>query len=662
MAENNYITPQYDAQSIFAAYMEENEALKRKRKWGNIWNNAASLFDPNHRASGMFDQNKKRINSMSTSGMGSAVKKMKLMNAAEKEQINRELNARLLLSMPQLKSMSDFNAWFMDQGPGVADYYKTLMGTWTNTTQERRAAQDQNIQLQPHVVKRLAQKYLPNYREGYHRAVSEGTVDQYMRTMYENLEADDSIPAGLLMPLKEEMSRILGVRMKHLGTATELYRKDIEWGDKRSELERKKAATPILNRYASRITKQWKEIAVGERTAQALSDLIISQEISEEDLVNEFVTYKKLSEIVTARVGTPAEARAKINQGFTVADKLREDALRKAGVVMSSGDMRESQTVVNLILAEDTPEARLAKYQELSPGLFERITRTVYGDSPTITKQRLATVQEVLDSNLGTLAEMRKEITDTTEAERSRVRWVETLRTNLEAQQKSLREMKWSVVVDKIPKPDNYKEYDETRTTLEKTLIDMGTFTGKEISEALTNFDGRQAAHVKKLPETKGILDNIREISRDIKPRSVGISALPEDLDELSDTIDAVWEVVDGQVVGKDYDLMRIGRFALPRREKVNRQMWTALRLSHNRSDWKRITNLIKTYADKLENRLDEEGEPLLDENNKPIPPLPMKGRPEKIKDVLRLAGYVIPAELIAYQNFYDLWKTQYIK
>ena len=123
-----------------------------------------------------------------------------------------------------------------------------------------------------------------------------------------------------------------------------------------------------------------------------------------------------------------------------------------------------------------------------------------------------------------------------------------------------------------------------------------------------------------------------------------------------------MWEVVDGQVVGKDYDLMRIGRFALPRREKVNRQMWTALRLSHNRSDWKRITNLIKTYADKLENRLDEEGEPLLDENNKPIPPLPMKGRPEKIKDVLRLAGYVIPAELIAYQNFYDLWKTQYIK
>jgi hypothetical protein len=654
MAENNYITPRYDAQAVFAAYMQENEALKKKRKWGNIWNNAASLFDPNHRASGMFDQNKKRINSMSTSGMGSAVKQMKLMNAAEKEQINRELNARLLLSMPQLKSMSDFNAWFMDQGPGVADYYKDLMGTWANTAQEKRAAQDQNIQLQPHVVKRLAQKYLPNYRDGYHQAVSEGTVDQYMRTMYENLEADDSIPAGLLMPLKEEMSRILGVRMKHLGSATELYRKDIEWKEGRSELERKKAATPVLNRYASRITQQWKEIPVGERTAQALSDLIISQEISNEDLVNEFVTYKKLSEIVTARVGTPAEARAKINQGFTVADRLREDALRDAGVVMSSGDMREAQTVVNLILAENTPEARLAKYQELTPALYERLTKTVYGDSPTITTQRLAAVQKVLDSNLGTLAGMRKEITDTTEAERSRIKWVETLRTNLEAQQKSLKEMKWSVVVNEIPKPANYEEYAKTRDTLEDTLEKMGKFTGKEIAEAMTNFDNRQTADVKKLPVTKGILDNIREISRDIKPRSVGLSALPEDLDELSDTIDAVWEVVDGQVVGKDYDLMRIGRFALPRREKVNRQMWTALRLSHKRSDWKRITNLIESYAEKLEKKLDN--------NNQPLPDIPMGKRPEMIRTLLRRVGYVIPAELIAYQNFYDLWKTQYIR
>ena len=654
MAENNYITPRYDAQAVFAAYMQENEALKKKRKWGNIWNNAASLFDPNHRASGMFDQNKKRINSMSTSGMGSAVKQMKLMNAAEKEQINRELNARLLLSMPQLKSMSDFNAWFMDQGPGVADYYKDLMGTWANTAQEKRAAQDQNIQLQPHVVKRLAQKYLPNYRDGYHQAVSEGTVDQYMRTMYENLEADDSIPAGLLMPLKEEMSRILGVRMKHLGSATELYRKDIEWKEGRSKLERKKAATPVLNRYASRITQQWKEIPVGERTAQALSDLIISQEISNEDLVNEFVTYKKLSEIVTARVGTPAEARAKINQGFTVADRLRKDALRDAGVVMSSGDMREAQTVVNLILAENTPEARLAKYQELTPALYERLTKTVYGDSPTITTQRLAAVQKVLDSNLGTLAGMRKEITDTTEAERSRIKWVETLRTNLEAQQKSLKEMKWSVVVNEIPKPANYEEYAKTRDTLEDTLEKMGKFTGKEIAEAMTNFDNRQTADVKKLPVTKGILDNIREISRDIKPRSVGISALPEDLDELSDTIDAVWEVVDGQVVGKDYDLMRIGRFALPRREKVNRQMWTALRLSHNRSDWKRITNLIESYAEKLEKKIDN--------NNQPLPDIPMGKRPEMIRTLLRRVGYVIPAELIAYQNFYDLWKTQYIR
>jgi len=50
MADNNYITPRYNAQTTYAAYMAEMEKLKEKRKWGTIWNNAAALFDPNHRA------------------------------------------------------------------------------------------------------------------------------------------------------------------------------------------------------------------------------------------------------------------------------------------------------------------------------------------------------------------------------------------------------------------------------------------------------------------------------------------------------------------------------------------------------------------------------------------------------------------------------------
>jgi hypothetical protein len=653
MAENNYITPRYDAQAVFAAYMQENEALKKKRKWGNIWNNAASLFDPNHQASGMFAQNEKRINSMSTSGMGSAVKQMKLMNAAEKEQINRELNARLLLNMPRLGSMSDFNAWFMDQGPGVADYYKDLMGTWVKTADEKRSVEDQNMQLQPFLVTRLAQKYLPTYRDGYRAAVGEGKADAYLSGMFESLESDESIPPGLLMPLKVEMSKILGVRTKDSATAKASYRKDVEWGESRSKLEREKASIPILNNYAKRLVDKWKEVPVTERTAQALSDLI-SQDISDKDLTNEFVTHEKLSKIVTARVGTPVEARAKINQGFAVEAKIRDEVLREAGVVYGSGDMRATQAVINAIQSEDTTEKKIAKYLELKPGLIERITSTVYGDSPQLTTQRITAVEKALDAGLGTLAGMRKEVTDSTAAKRSKVKWVEDLRVMVEAQQGLQREVQWSGVVDKVPKPDNYEEYDDTRTTLEKTLVDMGMFTGEEIGKALTNFDDRQPPHVKKLPETKGILDNIREISRDIKPRSVGISAIPEDLDELSDTIDAVWEVVDGQVVGKDYDLMRIGRFALPRREKVNRQMWTALRLSHNRNDWKRITNIINSYAEKLDKKLDD--------NRQPLPDVPMGKRPEMIRAFLRKAGYVIPAELIAYQNFYDLWKTQYIR
>ena len=120
----DYITPKFDNQSLWSAYNAENQRLQRKKKWGNIWNSLAGAMDPNHISSGMFARNDKRINSMSTSGMSGLLQQMKLMQSAEKEQIERELNSRLLTELPNLKSASDFNKWFQSQGPYVSPYYK----------------------------------------------------------------------------------------------------------------------------------------------------------------------------------------------------------------------------------------------------------------------------------------------------------------------------------------------------------------------------------------------------------------------------------------------------------------------------------------------------------------------------------------------------------
>lgn len=655
MAENNYITPRYDAQAVFAAYMQENEALKKKRKWGNIWNNAASLFDPNHRASGMFAQNEKRINSMSTSGMGSAVKQMKLMNTAEKEQISRELNARMLSVMPQLQSMSDFNAWMVDQGPAVSDYYKTLLDTWKSVVGERRSASgearskmihEKDVLLPIHASRKVNELMI-QHRVPYQQAVAAGTGIDYLESMFDQVDKlvdAGELDADIAYLVKEGLSKTASVRTDRADKLTQISARAAEKKRNLDEIEQKKSAKSTMERYAGSIVKQFNALGPKERTADALSSLI-AQDMAETDLSNTHVTYKGLAEIVTARLGTPAEARTKINQLFTVSERIKNKVLQEAAVVFHSGDMRAVQAVVSAVLKEGTPQARLALYNELKPGLIERITKTVHGDNPALSKKRMQSVSTILDESLGTAVQMQDAVTKQEVVRRGNKEWLWKLEGKLHDNSERLDKAKWSDLLKGIPNVISRDDYNSKRDDLQTELRkDLYGLDADQIEEALTTFRNSAPARFTTVREEKvGLIGQMtQEFSNELKPERYEQGGVV-DLDHLEDNIDAVWRSLDREIVGRNLYLTEYNIMGKARKTVVNDDMWHILRLSYDRPQWNEAMKLLKDDVKQISGEM-------------------TKLDAEAISASLRSQGYVIPAELIAFRHNNKMWLENYVE
>jgi len=635
--------------------MAEMEKLKEKRKWGTIWNNAAALFDPNHRASGMFAQNKKRIDSMSTSGMGTSLQQMKLLNAAEKEQISTELNARLLSVMPQLQSMSDFNAWMVDQGPAVSDYYKTLLDTWKSVAGERRSASGEAREkfkhetdvLLPLYASRKVNELMMQHRVPYQQAVAGGTGDEYIESIYD--QVDGLVEAGELdldaaYLIKSILSKKLSTRTEQFDKLTQISDRAAKKQREETERDQKRSAKSTMERYAGSIVKQFNALDPKERTADALSSLI-AQDMAETDLSNPFVTYTGLSDVVTARLGTPAEARAKINQLFTVSERIRQEALQKAAVEFHAGDMREVQTVVNAVLKETTPERRLARYNELKPGLIERITRTVYGDDPLMTRKRVQSIGEILDESFGTAVQMREAITKQEEKRRGDKRWLWELEDRLKHNTDRIREGIWSDVLKGIPIPTSRDDFNEKerdlQTELKKPLYGLSS---KQIQAALKTFRDNTPARFTAVREDKvGLIGQMkRDFSDELRPERYKKDGVV-DLDHLEDNIDAIHRSLDREIVGKNLYLTEYNIMGKSRRTVVNDDMWHILRLSYDRPQWNEAMKILKEDVGDIAGEM-------------------TKLDAETISASLRSKGFVIPAELIAFRYNQKMWLENYVE
>jgi len=658
MAENNYIVPRFDNQSSWAAYNQENQRLQRKKKWGTVFNNMAGIMDPNHISSGKKAENDKRINNFSTSGMTGLMQQMKLMKAAEKEQIDRELNSRLLTEMPNLKSASDFNQWFQSQGPYVSPYYKTLFSTWAAGQSENRSAIGESRSQMKHekdvilpiYASRKVNELMIQHRVQYQQAVAAGTGIEYLESMFD--EVDGLVEAGELDAdvaylVKEGLSKKSSARTDRADKLTQISARAAEKQRKLDEVEQKKTAKSTMGRYAGSIVKQFNALDPKERTADALSSLI-SQDMAGTDLSNPWVTYKALSEMVTARLGTPGEARAKINQLFTVSDRIKNKVLEEAAVVFHSGDMRAVQSVVSAVLKEGTPQARLALYNELKPGLIERITETVYGDNPALSTKRMQSVSTILDESLGTAVQMQDAVTKQEVVRRGNQEWLWKLEGKLYDNNERLDEGKWSDLLKGIPnvisRDDYNSKYDDLQTELRKDLYGLDA---DQIEEALTTFRNSVPARFTTVREEKvGLIGQMtQEFSNELKPERYKQGGVV-DLDHLEDNIDAVWRSLDREIVGRNLYLTEYNIMGKARRTVVNDDMWHILRLSYDRPQWNEAMKLLKDDV----KQISDSGLEMTKEDA------------EAISASLRSKGYVIPAELIAFRHNDKMWLANYVE
>ena len=650
MAENNYIVPRFDNQSSWAAYNQENQRLQRKKKWGTVFNNMAGLMDPNHISSGKKAENDKRINNFSTSGMTGLMQQMKLMKAADKEQIERELNSRLLTEMPNLKSASDFNQWFQSQGPYVSPYYKTFFSTWAAGQSENRAAQDQEIKLLKPQANQLANKLLPFLRgRAIEASKSMEDWDDFTEEVLRFVDTNEDVPSNLRYLVKDRIMEVLSNRHNKRSA---IRKEQVSISDdeaKKTERSQKSEARLLERSRVSTLANEWNDLSDAEKTDQNRLEFL-GRELAEYEYANPYFSRSNVNKELSEVIGTGAELRGIVQEIDRKADRIKEDLEERAGIVLDGEAMQGARILAQQVAANPDREAELTA--AFVNTLIAKGIQAQESGQVVAARSRQATniIQDTLG---GSVSERKKASSFVTEEARREKKFAAWTTNRLHEIAKLDSGIIARELSNDVAEPKTREQYEINRKALAQKLADDGSIMLDDQTKVLNAYTTKYDSVLPKT-DTTDIFGPSEDIAKALKPTG---NAYMD-----SKAIERVIGELDWKITNSRSHLATMQHRAKPRMEAIYARVWGSLLYAHGEGT-------LPTFEDATGEEQAGSGWKGLEEQMErgvahmkeaKMPPIEIS---EKISAALSLAengSYGIPADIILWRFFPTEWTQKH--
>ena len=631
----DYITPKFDNQSLWSAYNAENQRLQKKKKWGNIWNSLAGAMDPNHVSSGMSARNDKRINSMSTSGMSGLLQQMKLMQSAEKEQIERELNSRLLTELPNLKSASDFNKWFQSQGPYVSPYYKDFFSTWAAGQKESRSAEDHQRGKYQAQAFRIADKLLPAIRQkAIAASKSVEAWDIFTEEALSFVDTNDNIPPHLRHLVKDRMMDVLSKRhAKRSGIIKEQQR--FKKSETDANIAAQKTEARLLEKArASSLLREFRELPKEEQNDENRLELL-GRPLETYEFSNPFFKVENVTNSLNASMGTGSELREILRENERVAKNAIEKLDEEAGIQLDNESKNNIKILHRDIVANPEDEDQL-----IAAFVNTEISKSVQaGETMESAEERISKGIDILHATIGgTKSERRaaeKHGKQIVADERKFDAWInDRMRTlqNITSEEAALK------LVNEAPISSTNEGYEASKKALATALAESGIPT--EIQDQVLKLHKTKNAHVVK-DDTPDILKDTTDMARAIAPSGDAYRDVKN--------IEAVVRAINYDLSKTSPHFASMPYRAAPRMDLVYNQVWGALYSAFGQENWKSFENQVQARVNSLQEQITDKTKDEVEVS-------------KEIADKFAEKNLGIPFDLILWKFYPEAWKKHHMK